>query len=114
MHASIRPLHEQLTLNTDLLLNCIADLSEDDWVRRPTDHTNSIAFLAAHLAGSLEKVKGENLEAESEVPFPVGDRTVLGNVIFLLHHDTYHIGQIAILRKQFGYPAMKYGRSGSG
>jgi len=161
----MRPVYEQLTLNTDLLPNCIADLSEEDWARRPTDSTNSIAFLAAHLAdaryflagligapkdnpltafenvnsidkiegplpsieellgiwkeisthlaGSLEKMKGDELGPESEIPFPINDRTVRGCVTFLLHHDTYHIGQIAILRKQFGYPAMKYDRPGS-
>jgi uncharacterized damage-inducible protein DinB len=29
-------------------------------------------------------------------------------VAFLMHHEAYHIGQMAMLRKQLGRGAMKY------
>lgn len=40
--------------------------------------------------------------------FPVEDGTVLGAVAFLLQHDSYHLGQLALLRKLFGLGAMRY------
>jgi uncharacterized damage-inducible protein DinB len=27
---------------------------------------------------------------------------------FLVQHESYHIGQMALIRKYIGYPAMKY------
>ena len=39
---------------------------------------------------------------------PVDDTTNLGLVIFMMQHESYHIGQLAILRKQAGLPAMSY------
>ena len=163
MEASVGPLHEQLTLNTDLLRNCLAGLSEEDATRRPTNDTNNIAFLATHLAdaryflsgyvgcpaenplsmfegvNSIDELKGplpplseieriwgevsahlaaalEGLDAAriaepSEIPFPVRDGSVLGGIAFLIHHDTYHVGQIALIRRQLGYPAMTYDRT---
>ena len=58
VEAAVRPLHEQLTLNTDLLLNCLDGLSGADAVRRPENDTNSIAFLAAHLADTRHFLAG--------------------------------------------------------
>lgn len=40
--------------------------------------------------------------------FPVGDRTVLGGIAFLLQHEAYHLGQMAFLRKLLGLPAMSW------
>jgi len=40
--------------------------------------------------------------------FPIDDHTLLGGVAFLLQHESYHIGQLAFLRKFFGYGAMSY------
>jgi uncharacterized damage-inducible protein DinB len=34
----------------------------------------------------------------------------LGLIAFLVQHDSYHLGQIAFLRKQLGKPAMSYAR----
>lgn len=40
--------------------------------------------------------------------FPVEDPSVLGGMHFLVNHESYHIGQLALLRKYLGLPAMKY------
>jgi uncharacterized damage-inducible protein DinB len=29
-------------------------------------------------------------------------------VAFLIQHESYHVGQMALIRKHYGYPAMKY------
>lgn len=40
--------------------------------------------------------------------FPVDDPTVLGGLGFLLHHEAFHIGQMALLRRFVGLPGMSY------
>jgi membrane associated rhomboid family serine protease len=35
---------------------------------------------------------------------------ILGGLFFLVQHESYHIGQMAILRKGLGYNAMSYER----
>ena len=39
---------------------------------------------------------------------PVDDKSNMGLLIFMMQHESYHIGQLAILRKQAGLPAMSY------
>jgi hypothetical protein len=49
------------------------------------------------------------LGVESSVEFPVEDGTVLGGIAFLLQHESFHIGQLALLRRHFGLEGMAYG-----
>jgi len=51
----------------------------------------------------------EDLNAPSPQRFPVDQPTVFGGIGFLLQHESYHVGQMALIRKFLGYPAMKYG-----
>jgi len=44
----------------------------------------------------------------STTRFPVADPTRLGTLAFLAQHDTYHIGQLALLRRFVGLKAMSY------
>jgi uncharacterized damage-inducible protein DinB len=39
---------------------------------------------------------------------PGADGTVLGALAFLAQHESYHVGQVALLRRQLGLPAMSY------
>jgi uncharacterized damage-inducible protein DinB len=48
------------------------------------------------------------LGLESAQPFPVDDRTVLGGVTFLLQHESFHIGQLAFLRRWLDLEPMSY------
>jgi uncharacterized damage-inducible protein DinB len=50
----------------------------------------------------------------SQYAFPVADQTLLGAVAFLVQHESYHLGQISLLRKARGHAAMSYRRSGAG
>jgi uncharacterized damage-inducible protein DinB len=63
------------------------------------------AELDAHLAG----VSSGRLDAPAAQRFPVEDGSVLGALAFLVQHDSYHVGQLALLRRAHGLPAMRYG-----
>jgi uncharacterized damage-inducible protein DinB len=43
----------------------------------------------------------------------VSDGSVLGAVAFLAQHESYHMGQLGLLRKALGYPPMSYTDTGS-
>lgn len=45
---------------------------------------------------------------EDAPDFPVQDKSVLGGIAFLLLHEAYHIGQMGLLRKLHGLPAMSW------
>lgn len=64
--------------------------------------------ISAHLAAQLPGIPPSRLDADSGLRFPVQDRSVLGAVAFLVQHDSYHIGQMAGLRRQLGLGAMSY------
>jgi uncharacterized damage-inducible protein DinB len=49
MEPQVAPLHAILELNTDLLLNCLDGLSEEDALQQLEGGGNTLAFLAAHL-----------------------------------------------------------------
>ena len=160
MDSRIAPLAEILELNTRLLHNCLVGMTDEQANARPSNETNSAAFIAAHLADSrfyllralgvdrpcplaryldgktsitelnspialdevyaawsevsdalrerLAALTVADLDADAATRFPVSDRTVLGMLTFLVQHDSYHVGQLALLRKYGGFPAMKY------
>ena len=162
MEAVVAPLAGVLELNTDLLLNCLEGVSDEEARQRLAGGGNSMLFLAAHLADSrhylaarldrpldnplapfLEKARGIDeitawpaladvrtawqavsahllaaLDAiasgELATPgahrFPVPDTSRLGLIAFLTQHDSYHIGQLAFLRRQLGKSPMAYTR----
>ena len=161
MEAAVAPLAAIFRLNSDLLLNCLDDLSAEVAQPRPCDEENHILFLAAHLTDtrhflaaqlgnpganpldrylaeargiddirswpSLEELRevwtaisshlGNALDSLSSAaasrPSSSGlsvDGTLLGLIAFLAQHDSYHLGQVALLRRQVGKPAMSYTR----
>ena len=58
MDPRIAPLAGIFELNTDLLLNCLDGLSQDEGQRRLDGGGNSIIFLAAHLADTRHFLLG--------------------------------------------------------
>jgi len=68
--------------------------------------------LSAQLEGRLPELSEAELDRDAGQEFPVGDGTVRGAVAFLVQHESYHIGQMALLRKCFGLEAMSYGGDG--
>lgn len=64
--------------------------------------------LSGRLAARFVDLTDEDLLAPSEQKFPVDDETVLGGIAFLLGHESFHIGQLAFLRRYFGLGPMAY------
>ncbi|HET7460290.1 MAG TPA: DinB family protein [Longimicrobium sp.] len=63
---------------------------------------------SAALEDALHAIGGDTLNAEWPQRLPVHDPSVAGGLAFLLTHEGYHIGQMALLRKYLGRPAMAY------
>ena len=64
--------------------------------------------ISEELERRLERADAATLDAHSPIRFPIDETSRLGTVAFLVQHDSYHIGQLALLRKHVGFPAMKY------
>jgi len=160
MDPRLAPLADTLRLNSRLFRNCLTGLADDKARVRPTEATNSAAFVAAHLVDSrfytlgllgikrespltgakggfndiaqvtayptltevqkawtsvsealdqrLRALTAAELDAPLDPGFPVESKTLIGVFTFLVQHDSYHLGQLALLRKQAGLPAMTY------
>ena len=70
--------------------------------------TDEWTAVSALLEAQLAALSVEDLAAPSLQRFPVDDPSVGGSLAFLMHHEAYHIGQLALLRRAVGFPAMKY------
>lgn len=65
--------------------------------------------VSEKLSGRLEGLTETDLEAEAPYDFPIeGGKSILGMMTFLTQHDTYHVGQMAFLRRALGLEAMSY------
>jgi hypothetical protein len=51
----------------------------------------------------LDELGEDELSRTAPFSVPTGDKTIRGAMIFLNFHETYHIGQMAYLRKWLGY-----------
>jgi uncharacterized damage-inducible protein DinB len=64
---------------------------------------------ASHaLRDRLEAMTAAELDEIVSPRFPMPNPTRLSALPFLVQHDSYHIGQLALLRKHAGLPAMSY------
>jgi len=84
--------------------------SADELKERPTVESIHRAWwdLEPKLERRLAAATAASLARKAKPRFPIDDPTVLGGVAFLLEHESYHIGQLALLRKYLGLGPMKY------
>jgi uncharacterized damage-inducible protein DinB len=78
--------------------------SVEDLGARPSPAEVAEAFdlITARLEERLSAATEEDLEAPSGHDFPTGDGTVLGAAAFLSLHESYHVGQLALLVRALG------------
>jgi len=84
--------------------------SIDDITDWPTLHTIRAAWteVSSAIDGQLVASTPDDLLTPVDARFPGVERTRLGALTFLVQHDSYHLGQLALLRKPAGLPAMSY------
>jgi len=82
----------------------------DDITEWPSLDVVRAAWTAVSTAieGIIDAASAEELETAVDARFPGVERTRLGALTFLVQHDSYHLGQLALLRKPAGLPAMSY------
>lgn len=56
----------------------------------------------------LAAISAADLDKPITTDMPLEHRTTLGMLVFLVQHDSYHIGQLSLLRKYAGMAAMSY------
>ena len=66
--------------------------------------------IAVHLSGVLDRLTADELARDLPHRFPIAGQTPLGVIAFLVQHDSYHVGQLAFLRRQLGRGGMSYAR----
>lgn len=62
---------------------------------------------AEKLAAALDALTAEDLLKPAPAGYPTPDQTVRGVVGFLGWHETYHVGQIGLIRRELGYTAIR-------
>jgi uncharacterized damage-inducible protein DinB len=63
---------------------------------------------SAKLIARLESLTEDDLQVEPPFRTPVKDKTLRGFIAFLAHHEAYHLGQLGLARRYFGYQPMRY------
>jgi uncharacterized damage-inducible protein DinB len=73
-----------------------------------TEITAKWKETATALSEGISKIPEEVLAAPSPAKAPIADDTIRGLLSFIVSHESYHIGQLSILRKMAGKEAMSY------
>lgn len=60
------------------------------------------------LNDAFESVQEPHLASEAPIKNPIGDFTIGGTIAFLAQHESYDIGQLALLKKYLTAEAMSY------
>jgi hypothetical protein len=90
------------------LLRTVERIDQMETFPSVADITGAWKSLAPVLEECVEGLAPSELRTPSKPRFPVDDASVAGMISFLIQHEAYHIGQMALVRKFFGYPAMRY------
>lgn len=64
--------------------------------------------ISVVIENQFKIITETELLKEAPLQLPLTEKTIIGALTFFMQHESYHIGQIALLRKHFGLQAMKY------
>lgn len=81
----------------------------DPEIEYPTleDFRKNWQEISGQVSEAVFEMEDKHFEKRSPLPCPLGDR--MGDLLaFLVQHESYHIGQLGLLRKYFGKEAMRY------
>lgn len=62
--------------------------------------------VAAQLDAALQDLSDADLETPAE-GLPITDRTTRGALMFMAWHESYHTGQIGLMRTELGLPSIQ-------
>ncbi len=60
------------------------------------------------LRDRLPQLTPQQWDEPVDVRFPAFEQTQFGVLVFMVQHDSYHLGQLSMLRKVLGMPGMSY------
>jgi len=72
--------------------------------------SSSLSSAAPRLAARFAELSDADLAAEAPFKLPTPDRTLRGMIAFFAYHESYHLGQIALVRKWLGGPGIVDGQ----
>ena len=79
----------------------------DDLELPPLDELAAeFAAVTDRLLSRLEELTDEDLERQVERAFPFSEKTVISGLTFLAWHESYHVGQLALLRSYLGLSSL--------
>jgi len=65
--------------------------------------------VGERLSRYIAELEPSDLEKPAPHAFPIeGGESLLGSLAFLVQHDSYHLGQVALVRRYLGFEAMSY------
>lgn len=62
---------------------------------------------ADKLHAALDELTDKDALRDDEAGFPTPEKALRGRLAFILWHETYHLGQIGVLRTEKGYPSLR-------
>jgi hypothetical protein len=65
------------------------------------------AAVSEPFVGHVRQMTEDELLAEGFYEYPFGEKWVVHNLAFSVHHEAYHLGQISLLRKMVGKQAVR-------
>ncbi len=73
-----------------------------------SDLTKDWDSISEIVIAKLNTLTDEDLSGPLPFQLPIADTTKKGYLSFITHHEAYTIGQLGLLRRLNGYPAMSY------
>jgi uncharacterized damage-inducible protein DinB len=65
-------------------------------------------LLTDPLRTGFDALTDEAFVATTDHQFPVDDPSLRGAITFFVQHEAYHLGQLGLLRRELGLPAIVY------
>lgn len=83
-----------------------ADTSGDVAYPSRDEVTRTAAAVNAQVHATLSTLTDAALAEPAKGPVPPGITTIADQIAFFALHDSYHVGQLAYMRKALGYPQL--------
>jgi hypothetical protein len=81
----------------------LKDISDYPSIQEILDTWDAISLK---MIERFSEITEQELKVKAPYDFPVDDKTILGGIAFMALHDSYHVGQLAYIRKLLGYSSL--------